>query len=74
MEPNTEWVFLSACSHALISACNDASHENSLNPISLDILRFRAKTMPRIKEKWQGLPNWHQLKGNRVKTDRVKNF
>ena len=37
------------------------------NPIPLNILRFRAKTMPQIKGKQQGVPNWHPLKGNRVK-------
>ena len=34
-----------------------------LNPIPLDILRFRVKTMPQIKGKWQGGSNWHPLEG-----------
>ena len=38
-----------------------------INPIHLDILRFRVKTMPQIKRKWQGMPNWQPLKANRVK-------
>ena len=38
-----------------------------INPISLDILRFGAETMPQMKGKLQGVPNWHPLEGNRVK-------
>ena len=37
-----------------------------INPIHLDILRFRVKTMPQINGKQQGAPNWHSLKGNKV--------
>ena len=36
----------------------------SLNPIGLKIMR--AKTMPKIKRKWQGVSHWHSLKANRV--------
>ena len=36
----------------------------NLNP--LNILRFRAKTMPKIKGKWQGVPIWHPLERDRV--------
>ena len=38
-----------------------------VSPIPIDILRFRAKTMPQIKGKQQGVSNWDPLKGNRVK-------
>ena len=37
-----------------------------LNPIPLNILRLRAKTIPQMKVKQQGLPNWHPLEENRV--------
>ena len=30
----------------------------TLNSFPLDILRFRAKTIPQIKGKWKGVPNW----------------
>ena len=38
------------------------------NPIPLNILRFRAKTMPKIKGKWQ------PLKGNRVNINKKKSW
>ena len=34
-----------------------------VNPIPLDILRFRGKTMPQITGKRQGVSKWHPLKG-----------
>ena len=39
----------------------------AINPIPLDILRFRVKTMPQIKRKRQGVPNCHPLEANSVK-------
>ena len=41
--------------------------EYLFNPIPLNILRFRAKTMSQIKGKWQGVPKSHPLEENRVK-------
>ena len=38
-----------------------------INPLPLNILRFRAETKPKIKGKQQELPNWNPLEGNRVK-------
>ena len=37
------------------------------NTITIDILRCRAKTMPHIKGKRQGVSNWQSLEGNRAK-------
>ena len=40
---------------------------SAFNPIPIDILRSRAKIIPQIKGKLQGVPYWHPLKGNRFK-------
>ena len=40
---------------------------SAFNPIPLDILRSRAKIIPQIKGKLQGVPNWHPLDRNRIK-------
>ena len=40
---------------------------SNINHIPLDILRFRAKTMPQIKEKQQGVAKLETLEENRVK-------
>ena len=37
-------------------------HHLTLFP-SLDILRFRAKTLPKMKGKLQAVTNWHPLEG-----------
>ena len=37
-----------------------------INPIPLDIFRFRVKTMPQTEGKWQGVQNIHPLEENRV--------
>ena len=44
---------------------NFTSHKY-FNPIRLNILKFRAKTMPQIRENDKGLANWQPLVGNRV--------
>ena len=48
--------------HESSQICN-----STIKPLHLDILIFRAKTMPQIKGKRQGVPNWYPLNGNRVK-------
>jgi len=40
--------------------------QRAFNPIPLDICRFRAKTMPQIKSKQQGVSNWQSQEGKRV--------
>ena len=42
-----------------------------INPIHLDILRFKVKTMLQIKRKWQGVSNWHPLEADRVKQQKM---
>ena len=41
--------------------------ETFLNPIPLEIIRFRLKTIPQIKIKQQGLRNKHKLEAIWVK-------
>ena len=67
-----EWILTTA--YCCLNAVNyqslttnkfKVSSNEILNPIPLDILRCRAKTMPQRKYKWQEVLNLHPLKGNR---------